>query len=109
MRIKYGWLAGFPLAIQSIRLTYCAMQYSSWRFAMLTLLLAALRSLKAHLADWRARQRAYDELASLDDRSLADIGLTRADIPFVVSQRHPGALAATGTSRTASGNLRHAA
>jgi len=30
---------------------------------------------------WRARQRAADELFALDDRTLAEIGLRRGDIP----------------------------
>lgn len=33
---------------------------------------------------WRERQRAIAELSSLDDRMLADIGLRRGDIPYVV-------------------------
>ena len=37
--------------------------------------------------NWRARERAFQELASLDDRSLADIGLNRGDIPFVLDRR----------------------
>jgi len=31
-------------------------------------------------ADWRRRERAYDELMALDDHSLADIGIRRSDI-----------------------------
>ena len=38
------------------------------------------------LAGWRRRQRAYAELYALDDRSLADIGITRADIPYLFSR-----------------------
>jgi uncharacterized protein YjiS (DUF1127 family) len=34
---------------------------------------------------WQERQRVLNELYSMDDRSLADIGLRRADIPFVIS------------------------
>jgi uncharacterized protein YjiS (DUF1127 family) len=33
---------------------------------------------------WRKRQRAYGELMALDDRSLADIGIHRSDIPAIV-------------------------
>jgi len=36
------------------------------------------------LRDWRARRAAAEELNALSDRSLADIGLTRDDIPTVV-------------------------
>ena len=37
--------------------------------------------------NWRARERAFRELSSLDDRSLADIGLARSDSPFVLSRK----------------------
>jgi uncharacterized protein YjiS (DUF1127 family) len=58
------------------------------------------------LADWRQRQRAYAELATLDDRSLADIGITRSEIPYVLShpaERHSdiGVPANTNVSRAA--------
>ena len=36
------------------------------------------------IANWRRRQRALDELMALDDRSLADIGLHRSQIPNLV-------------------------
>ena len=36
------------------------------------------------IANWRQRQRALDELMALDDRSLADIGLHRSQIPNMV-------------------------
>ena len=35
------------------------------------------------LADWRARQRAMDELMSLDDHMLEDIGISRCEIPGI--------------------------
>ena len=37
---------------------------------------------------WRKRQRAYGELMALDDRSLADIGIRRSEIPAVVEGFH---------------------
>jgi len=36
------------------------------------------------VSEWRRRQRSYAELSALDDRSLADIGLRRSDIPAVI-------------------------
>ena len=64
--------------------------------------------LAASLAGWRRRQRAYAELYSLDDRSLADIGITRSEIPYVLSHaaetRHP-----VSAEASAEGNFRHAA
>ena len=35
-------------------------------------------------AQWRRRERAYNELMALDDRSLADIGINRAEIPALI-------------------------
>ena len=60
------------------------------------------------LAGWRRRQRAYAELFSLDDRSLADIGITRSEIRYVLThaadERTP-----RGAEAPAEGDLRHAA
>lgn len=47
----------------------------------------ALNSVGDRIEEWRKYQKAYNELLSLDDRSLADIGVTRAEIPFIL--RHP--------------------
>lgn len=38
------------------------------------------------LADRRRRNRAYAELSALDDRSLADIGVHRSQIPAIVAR-----------------------
>jgi uncharacterized protein YjiS (DUF1127 family) len=51
---------------------------------MASLFSSLLSSMTERLENWRARERAYRELSALDDRSLADIGLTRSDIPFVL-------------------------
>ena len=40
------------------------------------------------LSDWRHRQQAYAELMALDDRSLADIGIHRSEIPAIVEGYH---------------------
>jgi uncharacterized protein YjiS (DUF1127 family) len=67
-----------------------------------------VHTLATALAGWRRRQRAYAELYGLDDRSLADIGITRSEIPYVLSHaaaaRNPRASEAPET-----GDLRHAA
>jgi uncharacterized protein YjiS (DUF1127 family) len=39
-------------------------------------------------AEWRRKQQAYAELMSLDDRSLADIGIRRSEIPAIVEGYH---------------------
>jgi uncharacterized protein YjiS (DUF1127 family) len=36
---------------------------------------------------WRERERAFAELNALDDRTLADLGLRRSDIPYVIYGR----------------------
>ncbi len=43
---------------------------------------------KSAFANWRQRQRAYSELTALDDRSLADIGIHRSQIPAIVEGFH---------------------
>ena len=40
------------------------------------------------LAAWRRRQHAYGELMALDDRSLADIGIHRSEIPAIIEGFH---------------------
>ncbi len=40
------------------------------------------------LFSWWNRTRVYDELMSMDDRMLADIGISRADIPTVAAGRY---------------------
>src|SRR5215467_6043340 len=51
-----------------------------------------LSSAWAAFADWRRRERAYDELMALDDHALADIGIRRSDIRAICEgsyARHP--------------------
>lgn len=43
---------------------------------------------KNALSDWRRRQQAYAELSALDDRSLADIGINRSQIPALVESHY---------------------
>ena len=51
---------------------------------LINLFLAARNAFAA----WRRRQRAYGELMALDDRSLADIGIRRSEIPAIVEGFH---------------------
>ena len=48
-------------------------------------ILAAARNA---LSEWRRKQQAYAELSALDDRSLADIGINRSQIPAIVEGLH---------------------
>jgi uncharacterized protein YjiS (DUF1127 family) len=50
----------------------------------MTTLSGFLSGLGARFTAWRERERAFAELSALDDRTLADLGLRRGDIPFVV-------------------------
>jgi uncharacterized protein YjiS (DUF1127 family) len=45
----------------------------------------ALHSVGERIGEWRKYQQAYRELVALDDRALADIGVTRSEIPFILS------------------------
>jgi uncharacterized protein YjiS (DUF1127 family) len=47
---------------------------------------AALHPLRARLEARRERRHAAKELCALDDRTLAELGLRRAEIPFVVAR-----------------------
>jgi uncharacterized protein YjiS (DUF1127 family) len=44
------------------------------------------RWLLATLREWRRRTHERAELAQLDDRTLLDIGLTRADAEFLINK-----------------------
>jgi len=44
------------------------------------------KDLAERYEDWRRREQAYRELAALDDRSLADIGISRSEIPYVLAK-----------------------
>ena len=44
------------------------------------------RHVVAILREWRRRSRERAELAALDDRTLRDIGLTRADAEFLANK-----------------------
>ena len=46
---------------------------------------ALLRAIAAPFVRWYRRNEAYRQLASLDDRMLSDIGISRADIPALVN------------------------
>jgi uncharacterized protein YjiS (DUF1127 family) len=49
-------------------------------------LAAALRPVRDRVETWRERRNAAKELCGLDDRSLAELGLRRSEIPFVVAR-----------------------
>lgn len=75
----------------------------------MTLLSKFAEGLIGRFENWRARERAYRELASLDDRSLADIGLARSDIPFVLSRKPAQVGVARIEPEIANSNTRRAA
>ena len=53
----------------------------------------------ARYAAWNARRLALEELTGMTDRELADIGLSRADIPRVSEQDFADEHAARGVAR----------
>jgi uncharacterized protein YjiS (DUF1127 family) len=55
--------------------------------SLINLLVSAREALARH----RQRRRAYDELMSLDDRALADIGIHRSQIPALIAGVEPAA------------------
>ncbi len=48
----------------------------------------AVANLPNALKEWRVRRRTFAELMSLDDRTLADIGITRGEIAQVAAGRY---------------------
>ena len=56
---------------------------------MLAFVSSIRQSLAGRYQAWRQRQQAYAELAALDDRSLVDIGITRSEIPYLLSRTRP--------------------
>ena len=47
---------------------------------------ALFRRMASMLRTWRRRLRERDQLARLDERMLADIGITRADAEFLINK-----------------------
>jgi uncharacterized protein YjiS (DUF1127 family) len=65
-------------------LTFAAVQYP---LRSKTMFARIFKGLAARYQDWREREQAYRELSALDDRSLADIGISRSEIPYILAQR----------------------
>ena len=63
---------------------------------------------RSAIARWRQRQRAYGELMSLDDRSLADIGIRREEIRAIVEGYREEPRAAAPVYAAAPPSHRHA-
>jgi uncharacterized protein YjiS (DUF1127 family) len=54
------------------------------------------KALTERYEDWRRREQAYRELSALDDRSLADIGISRSEIPYALAHRVERAVPPSG-------------
>jgi len=59
------------------------------------------RSAGRAVADWRRRQRAYEELMALDDHCLADLGIRRAEINAYLAAGRRDKIAPTLPARRA--------
>jgi uncharacterized protein YjiS (DUF1127 family) len=68
-----------------------------------------ISSFAARVRAWVARERAFRELAALDDRALADIGISRGEIPFVFDLKPAERVAPRVEPSVANSNVRHAA
>src|SRR5260370_41211979 len=98
----------YPYLCCKCEMTFCTCSIRK-ELKPMTLLSKFAEGLIGRFENWRARQRAYRELSSLDDRPPADIGAARSDIPFVLRQSPAavGAVRIDPTSRTT--NVRRAA
>jgi uncharacterized protein YjiS (DUF1127 family) len=67
-----------------------------------------LHRVAAAAAERRNFRRAYAELSALDDRSLADIGITRSEIAYVLTH-NPMPRGPAKSAAPVAGELRHAA
>lgn len=52
-------------------------------------MISIFSALAARFGRWRADQRAFAELSAMDDRALADIGLSRSDIRPMITEYRP--------------------
>src|ERR1700757_4986879 len=115
MHVPRASRAQIPLLLAAGAPIYCAARNDEFAIAkrsvsaMANLLLNAALNLTNRFVEWRRRERAYAELSVLDDRSLADIGISRAEIPFVVAGRVPAEAQSFPTGAVANGNRRAAA
>jgi uncharacterized protein YjiS (DUF1127 family) len=75
----------------------------------MTMLSRFADGLVGRFENWRARERAFRELSALDDRALADIGLSRSDIPYVLDHQAVESGAGRLETEIANENVRHAA
>ena len=75
----------------------------------MTMLSRFADGLVGRFENWRARERAFRELSALDDRALADIGLSRSDIPYVLETKPVESGASRLEPEAANSNVRHAA
>ncbi|MGE5202073.1 MAG: DUF1127 domain-containing protein [Acidobacteriota bacterium] len=70
---------------------------------------SVISSFVTRVRAWVARERAFRELAALDDRALSDIGISRGEIPFVFQMKPAERVAPRIEPTIANSNVRHAA
>src|SRR3954452_4114888 len=88
-------LAAEIVARLAAMLTYCAAQTNRadecvLRRAIMATIATFFQGLADRYQAWRERERAFAELSALDDRTLADIGVRRSEIEYVIAGAQPG-------------------
>ncbi|MFC0384785.1 DUF1127 domain-containing protein [Muricoccus vinaceus] len=76
----------YPANLPAISQQELLRQANEARNAVIT---SGLQRMVAGFAAWMQRRRAEAELQSLTDRELADIGINRAEIRFILDGRAP--------------------
>jgi uncharacterized protein YjiS (DUF1127 family) len=77
----------FTFALPNLSYVDASLEEANFRAPALPGKPRGLRALVAAFAAWREKRAALNELQMLTDRELADIGLSRADLPRVFDEK----------------------
>jgi uncharacterized protein YjiS (DUF1127 family) len=77
----------FTFALPNLSYVDASLEEANFRAPALPSKPRGLRALVAAFAAWREKRAALNELQMLTDRELADIGLSRADLPRVFDEK----------------------
>jgi uncharacterized protein YjiS (DUF1127 family) len=76
----------FTFALPNLTYVDASLEEANFRAPALPGKPSGLRAWVAAFVAWREKRAAINELQMLTDRELADIGLTRADVPRVFNE-----------------------